>query len=103
MRRTSPLKKLKRLVAALLLVAITILPNVAYAATGKVTTINMTNLYNAYNSTKKTWNELKTAKHRLMGSFVAYCLQHKATVPTSQTHHLTDVMDNSSSKVRTGL
>ena len=97
------MKKLKRLVAALLLVAITIVPNVAYAATGKVTTINMTNLYNAYNSTKKTWNELKTAKHRLMGSFVAYCLQHKATVPNSQTYNLTDVMDNYSSKVRTGL
>ena len=32
-----------------------IVPNVAYAATGKVTTINTTNLYNAYNSTKKTW------------------------------------------------
>ncbi|MGN0802125.1 MAG: CARDB domain-containing protein [Candidatus Faecivicinus sp.] len=97
------MKKLKRLGAALLLVAITIVPNVAYAATGKVTTINMTNLYNAYNSTKKTWNELKTAKHRLMGSFVAYCLQHKATVPNSQTYNLTDVMDNYSSKVRTGL
>lgn len=97
------MKKLKRLVAALLLVAITIVPNVAYAATGKVTTINMTNLYNAYNSTKKTWNELKTAKHRLMGSFVAYCLQHKATVPNSQTYNLTDVLDNYSSKVRTGL
>lgn len=97
------MKKFKRLVAALLMIAMIIVPNVAYAATGKVTTINTTNLYNAYNSTKKTWNELKTAKHRLMGSFVAYCLQHKATVPNSQTYNLTDMMDNYSKKVRTGL
>ena len=103
MRRIRPLKKFKRLVAALLMIAMIIVPNVAYAATGKVTTINTTNLYNAYNSTKKTWNELKTAKHRLMGSFVAYCLQHKATVPNSQTYNLTDMMDNYSAKVRTGL
>ena len=103
MRRIRPLKKFKRLVAALLMIAMIIVPNVAYAATGKVTTINTTNLYNAYNSTKKTWNELKTAKHRLMGSFVAYCLQHKATVPNSQTYNLTDMMDNYSAKIRTGL
>lgn len=103
MRRICPLKKFKRLVAALLMIAMIIMPNVAYAATGKVTTINMTNLYNAYNSTKKTWNELKTAKHRLMGTYVAYCLQHKATVPNSQTYNLTDMMDNYSVKVRTGL
>lgn len=103
MRRIRPLKKFKRLVAALLMIAMIIVPNVAYAATGKVTTINTTNLYNAYNSTSKVWNELKTAKHRLMGSFVAYCLQHKATVPNSQTYNLTDMMDNYSKKVRTGL
>ena len=40
MRRIRPLKKFKRLVAALLMIAMIIVPNVAYAATGKVTTIN---------------------------------------------------------------
>lgn len=96
------MKKYIRALAAVLLLAL-LTPGVALAATGKVTTINMTNLFNAYNSTKKTWNELKTAKHRLMGSFPAYCLQHKATVPNSQTYNLTDMMDNYSVKVRTGL
>jgi len=95
-------KRFLRIMAVVLMIAL-LLPNVAFAATGKVSTTNVTNLYDAYNSTKKTWNELKTAKHRLSSSFPAYCLQHKATVPKNDSYNLTDVLDNYSKKVRTGL
>ena len=95
--------KLFKRITAVILMIVMLTANVAYAATGKVTTINMTNLFDAYNSTKKTWNELKTAKHRLIGSFTAYCLQHKATVPNSESYNMTDMMDNYSAKVKTGL
>lgn len=75
----------------------------AYAATGKVTTKTTTNLFDAYNASSKAWNELKTAQHRLSSGTVAYCLQHKKTVPNSETYNLDDLYDNYSDKVKKGL
>ncbi|MEG1513385.1 MAG: CARDB domain-containing protein [Clostridia bacterium] len=93
----------KRLLIILLIVAMLLASVPAYAAMGKVTTRNITNLYDAYNSTRKVWNELKTAKHRLNGDFVVYCLQHKKQVPNSQTYNLNNLMDNYSAKAKKGL
>ncbi len=90
------------ILSLLLLLSLLLAAHPAYAATGKITTINMTNLYDAYNSTSKAWNELKTAKHRLNGQIV-YCLQHKKSVPNSQTYNLTNLMSYYSAKVQKGL
>ena len=93
---------IKRILSLLLVVLLLLAGLPAYAATGKVTTTTVTNLYDTYNSTSKAWNELKTAKHRLNGQIV-YCLQHKKSVPNSQTYNLTNLMSNYSAKVQKGL
>ena len=93
----------KRILAILLLLALAFSTIPAYAATGKVTTKTTTNLFDAYNATKKTWSELKTAQHRLSSNYVAYCLQHKKSVPNSETYNLDDLYDNYSDKVKKGL
>ena len=93
----------KRILAILLVLMILLAASPAYAATGKVTTKTTTNLFDAYNATTKAWNELKTAQHRLSSKYVAYCLQHKKTVPNSETYNLNDLYDNYSDKVKKGL
>ena len=93
----------KRILAILLLLALAFSTVPAYAATGKVTTKTVTNLFDAYNATKKTWSELKTAQHRLSSNYVAYCLQHKKSVPNSEAYNLNDLYDNYSDKVKKGL
>ena len=94
---------MKRILSLLLIFLLLLAVYPAYAATGKVTTINMTNLYDTYNPTSKVWNELKTAKHRLNGDFVVYCLQHKKSVPNSQSYNLDNLMGNYSAKVQKGM
>lgn len=93
----------KRILILLLLLALALAAIPVYAATGKVTTKTVTNLFDAYNATKKTWSELKTAQHRLSSNYVAYCLQHKKSVPNSETYKLDDLYDNYSDKVKKGL
>ena len=93
----------KRIIVILLLLTLALAAIPAYAATGKVTTKTTTNLFDAYNATSKAWNELKTAQHRLSSTYVAYCLQHKKSVPNSETYKLDDLYDNYSDKVKKGL
>ena len=93
----------KRILILLLLLTLALAAIPAYAATGKVTTKTTTNLFDAYNATSKAWNELKTAQHRLSSTYVAYCLQHKKSVPNSETYKLDDLYDNYSDKVKKGL
>ena len=93
----------KRIVIILLLLTLLTTAIPAYAATGKVTTKTTTNLFDAYNASTKAWNELKTAQHRLSSKYVAFCLQHKKTVPNSETYNLNDLYDNYSDKVKKGL
>lgn len=95
------MKTMKRLILSILLMLLTMVP--VHAATGKVTTDTVTNLYDAYNATSGAWNELITAKHRLTGGYVVYCLQHKKQVPNSQTYNLANLMGNYSAKVQEGL
>ena len=93
----------KRILMLLLLLALALAAIPAYAATGKVTTKTTTNLFDAYNASSKAWNELKTAQHRLSSTYVAYCLQHKKSVPNSETYNLNDLYDNYSDRVKKGL
>lgn len=93
----------KRVLPILLILCILLAAAPARAATGKVTTDTVTNLYDAYNATSGQWNELITSKHRLTGGYVVYCLQHKKQVPNSQTYNLANLMGNYSAKVQKGL
>lgn len=97
------MKKRKTILALLLAVSLLFSAIPAYAATGKVSTRNVTNIFDAYSSTSKTWNELKTARHMLNYDNVVYCLQHKKSVPNPATYELTDLMSNYSAKIQTGL
>ena len=97
------MKKRKTILALLLAVSLLFSAIPAYAATGKVSTRNVTNIFDAYSSTSKTWNELKTARHMLDYDNVVYCLQHKKSVPNPASYELTDLMSNYSAKIQTGL
>ena len=100
------MKRIPRMLTALLLAVIMLITSVTpalAAATGKLTTYNTSHYFQSYANDK--WSDLKTPKHTLNSnkSLVFYCLQHKKSTPKGQVYNLENVMESYNEKTRNGI